>query len=247
MNGGDLPSLLDTISLALRLEPQVFSAVQTAPNGIWIALAVVALAGISEAVGQSLVLFLNHIRPARFGLALAINTATHMVGYAIWTLTIYGAGRALFGQEQSLLAVGSAVGLSYAPQIFSFFVLTPYLGNLFSIMLSLWSMLAVIVAIRVGMRLEIWQAVILASTGWILLQTVRRTIGRPLMRLQRWLASRAAGVSLDVRTQDIQRVRRRPTRTWYLQLESWRRRRTKLPAAETLPPPEGQPHARHPL
>ena len=61
MQSGDLPSFLQIVSMALRLDPQIFLAVQTAPNGTWIALAVVALAGVSEALGQSLVLFLNHI------------------------------------------------------------------------------------------------------------------------------------------------------------------------------------------
>src|SRR4051812_34202247 len=124
MQSGDLPSFLQIISMALRLDPQIFLAVQIAPNGIWIALSVVALAGVSEALGQSLILFLNHIRPSRFGLAVAIATATHMVGYVLWTMTIWLAGRALFQQDQPLLAVASAVGLSYAAQIFSFFVLT---------------------------------------------------------------------------------------------------------------------------
>jgi hypothetical protein len=80
------------------------------------------------------------------------------------------------------------------------------------------------------------------------------------MRLQRWLSSRAAGVPLKVGKGDVARVRRRPTRTWYLQLESWRRRRKHPPAAEvlaeslaesladalaeqSLAPVEGQPHA----
>ena len=243
MPSAELPSFLQIISMALRLEPEVFLAVQVAPNGIWVALAVVALAGVSEALGQSLILFLNHIRPPRFGLALAIATATHMVGYVIWTTTIWLAGRALFHQDQPLLAVASAVGLSYAPQIFSFFVLTPYVGNLFSIVLSLWSMLAVIVSIRVGMHLEIWQSVVLAGTGWILLQTLRRTIGRPVMRWQRWLASRAAGVSFVFRKQDVTRVRRRPTRTWYRQLDSWHRRRSKIVITDTPAQPEGQQHA----
>lgn len=243
MPSGELPSFLQIISMALRLEPQVFLAVQVAPNGIWVALAVVALAGVSEALGQSLILFLNHIRPARFGLAVAIATATHMVGYVIWTMTIWLAGRVLFHQDQPLLAVASAVGLSYAPQIFSFFVLTPYMGNLFSIALSLWSMLAVIVSIRVGMHLEIWQSVVLAGTGWILLQTMRRTIGMPVMRWQRWLASRAAGVSFVFRKQDVTRVRRRRTRTWYRQLDSWHRRRNKIVVVEAPAPPEGQQHA----
>ncbi len=100
-----------------------------------------------------------------------------------------------------------------------------------------------IVSIRVGMHLEIWQSVVLAGTGWILLQTLRRTIGRPVMRWQRWLASRAAGVSFVFRTQDVTRVRRRPTRTWYLQLDSWHRRRSKIVVTENPAPPEGQQHA----
>ena len=177
-----------------------------------------------------------------FGLALAIATVSHFLGYLLWTLTIWWAGGALFGQEQSLPAVASAVGLAYAPQIFSFFVLTPYMGNLFGVILSLWSMAAVIIAVRVGLRLETWQAVTLAITGWALLQTMRRTVGLPIMRVQRWLASRAAGVSLDLGAKDLQSVRRRRTRTWYWQLDSWGRRRAKvttpgeLPAAPVPPP-----------
>lgn len=239
---GDLSSFFNTIALALRLQPEVFRAVQTDPAGIWVALAVVIVAGFSEATGQSVVLFLNHIRPARFGLALALAATSHLLGYVLWTLTIWLAGGALFDQDQPLLAVASAVGLAYAPQIFSFFVLTPYLGNLFSVILSLWSMAAVIVAVRVGLRLEVWQAVTLAITGWALLQTMRRTLGRPLMRVQRWLSSRAAGVPLRLGAHDLQRVRRRPSRTWYLQLDSWRRRRIKPPAAgEPAAPPAPAP------
>jgi hypothetical protein len=246
----DLPSFLRTVAMALRLQPEVFSAVQADPAGIWVALAVVAMAGFSEATGQSLVLFINHIRPSRFGLALAIASASHFLGYLLWTLTIWLAGGALFGQQQPLLAVASAVGLSYAPQIFSFFILTPYLGNLFGVILSLWSMAAVIVAVRVGLRLEMWQAVVLAITGWALLQTMRRTIGRPVMRMQRRLANRAAGVTLELGAKDLLRIRRRPTPTWYLQLESWGRQRSKpalpietpaAPVAPEGPPQTGQP------
>lgn len=237
MPDAGLPSFLETIALALRLQPEVFRAVQNDPGGIWVALAVVTLAGFSEATGQSVFLSINHIRPARFGLALALAAGSHFLGYLLWTLTIWLAGGALFGQEQSLPAVASAVGLSYAPQIFLFFVLTPYLGNLFSVILSLWSMAAVIVAVRVGLRLETWQAVMLAITGWALLQTMRRTLGRPLMRVQRRLASRAAGVPLNLEAKDLQDVRRRRTRTWYRQLDSWGRRRVKTPAAAEAPPP----------
>jgi hypothetical protein len=235
MDNGGLPAYLNTLSMALRLDPSIYVAIQTSPIGIWVALSVVVLAGISEATGQSLVLFLNHIRPARFGFALALATLSHIAGYGIWSLTIWAAGRLLFGADQPLIAVASAVGLAYAPQLFSFFVLTPYLGNAFGVVLSLWSMLAVIIAIRAGLLLETWQAIVLAVTGWILLQTTRRTIGGPVLRLQRWLSSRAAGVDLTVRPNDLAGVRRHPIRTWYTQLESWRMRRRPVINSETTP------------
>ena len=91
-----------------------------------------------------------------------------------------------------------------------------------------------------------------------LLQTIRRTVGRPVMRMQRWLANRAAGVTLELGAKDLRRIRRRRTRNWYWQLDSWGRRARRAAASETpLPPippippvtpvapvaPEGQPHA----
>jgi hypothetical protein len=81
------------------------------------------------------------------------------------------------------------------------------------------------------------------------------------MRLQRRLANRAAGVTLELGAKDLGRVRRRRTRTWYWQLDSWRLRAKLTPAGETSAPPvppvapvapmtpgapEGQPHAGRP-
>lgn len=232
---GEFSSFVTVLGQALRLDPSIYTAVQMAPAGIWIALAVVLLAALSESAGQSVVLFINRVRPPRFILALLIAVVTNLAGYVIWTSTIWLAGRLLFGSTPALVAVFSAVGLAYAPQIFSFFVLTPFLGNVFGVVLSLWSMLAVIVAVRAGLLLETWQAVLLAIVGWVLLQTVKRTVGRPVLALQRWAASRAAGVALVAQTRDLPRLRRRPVRTWYMQLESWRQQLSAVPPAEHPP------------
>lgn len=242
MTLGDPSTFFSTIWQALRLNPTVYASVQDAPGGMAIAVAVVLLAGFSEAVGQSLVLFLNHVRPARFGLALLLATLSHIAGYVIWTLTIWLAAGLLFGVRAPLLAVASAVGLAYAPQIFSFFILTPYLGNAFSVLLSLWSMLAVVLAVRIGVGLQTWQAVVVAGMGWLLLQVMRRTIGLPVLHIQRWMAAHAAGVALDVRPRDVLNLRRHRARTWYTQLESWRRRRGFIVLPPDQTPVGGQTH-----
>lgn len=217
------------VGQALRLQPEVYAQIQTMPGGLLLALVVVVLANLSEAGAQSIVLFLNHVRPQRFGLALAISFFSHFGGYLLWTTTIWLAGNALFGQNQPFYNVASVVGLAYAPQIFSFLVLMPFLGNGIGMALSLWSMLAVVLAVRAGFAIETWQAVMLAAVGWTLVQLMRRTAGRPVQRIERWLTSHAAGVPLVVHPRDVRDVRRRSP---YHLLAQWEQRRQRRARGE---------------
>ncbi len=54
-----------------------------------VALWIVVLASISEAMGQSIVLFINRVRPKRYMLALGISTASNMIGYLLWVGVIW--------------------------------------------------------------------------------------------------------------------------------------------------------------
>jgi hypothetical protein len=228
---------------ALLLDPAVYQRVQSQPQGISYALAVVVLAGLSGLAGQSFTLFLNRVRPSRFGLALLISLGSYVAGYFIWTTTIWTLGSLLLGELQPYWAMAAAVGLAYAPQIFSFFEVIPFLGYGFWAGLSLWSMLAIVVAVEVGLGLPAWQALVLAAVGWLLLQALHRTVGVPVVRLQGYVQRHLAGVSLEIRPRDVTRVRRRPSRTWYEQLESWRRRPRTNPD-ETPPAQPKSPEGR---
>ena len=95
-----LPSLWQTIQHALGLDQAIFTAVQQAPEGLWLAGMIVCLAGLSEAVGQSIVLLINRVRFKRFVLALLIATISHFVGYLLWTTTVWLVGGYLFERTQ---------------------------------------------------------------------------------------------------------------------------------------------------
>ncbi len=213
-------NLGQTIQQAMQLDAAIFAEVQRSPHGIVIALFVVLVAGLSEAVGQSVILFVNRVSPRRFIFALATTAANHVVGYLLWTVTIWLVAYYVFGRMPPLVAVASAVGLAYAPQLLAFFELTPFFGNSFSILLSLWSTMAIVVAVRVGMGLETWQAVAVSGLGWLIIQLWRRTIGRPLYGLGRWLQRRAAGVALEYTPQDLAALRRYPA--WLESFDTWR-------------------------
>jgi hypothetical protein len=217
-----MPPIWQTIQQAMRLNPAIFTEIQQLQGGLGVALLIVTLAGLSEALGQSVVLFINRLRPRRFILALMITAASHMVGYLVWTVTVWLVGVYVFGQQVSLSAVACVVGLAYAPQTLAFFELTPFLGNPFSIILSLWSMVAIIIAVRVALTLELWQALLASGLGWIAIQLWRRTIGRPIYALGRWLQRRAAGVPLEFTLADLALLRRQPA--WLKNLDTWRTR-----------------------
>ena len=201
-------SLWNAISSALSLDSLVFTELLTAPNGIRIALITVLLAGFSEAFGQSVVLFINRVMPGRFWLALIISTISHMAGYLLWSAVVWLAGSYLFDRVVPFGAVASVVGLAYAPRIFAFFTLIPFLGNTMSLLMSLWSMLAVVVALEVGLQLELWQAIVTGGAGWFLVQVWQRTLGRPVYAIDRWVKNFAAGVPLIFTMDDINRIRR---------------------------------------
>jgi hypothetical protein len=228
----EVPSLGEAILRALALDEDIFVAVQGSRQGLWIALIVVGLAGLSQALGQSLVLFINHVRPRRFLLAMIASTIGYMGGYGLWLVSVWLVGVYAFGIEISWTEVSASVGLAYAPQLLAFFELTPFLGNPFGVLLSLWTLLAIVIGVRAGFGLETWQAVATSGLGWLLLQGWRRTLGAPIDALGRWIEQRAAGVPLRYGASDVPKLRRRPK--WMHNMAQWRRRRAEINAIQRL-------------
>lgn len=234
-----MPALLETIGRAWGLDPEIYRWVMLAAEGGWVALVVVALAGISEAVGQSVVLFLNRITPRRFVLALLLSAGTHVVGFFFWAATVWLVAAYLFDQTTAYNLLTRAMGLAYAPQILSFFVLTPYLGALFSLGIGVWSLLATLTAVQVALGLTVWEALACSGLGWLLLQGWRRTLGRPLLAFQRYLQRRAAGKPLQVTLADL---RTHKISTQLLQrMKLNRPRRAARPVEPPAPPPADSP------
>lgn len=208
MNPMLLPSLGEVIRRAMWFDPDIFAMTHQNRSGLWMALAIVALAGLSAAIGQSLVLFINRIRPWRFAVALLLSVVSYLAGYVVWTTAVWAVGVYLFGAQASWVALAAVVGLAYAPQILSFFELVPFFGNPFGILLSLWSMALVVAAVQVGLGLEAWQAVVAAGLGWLLYQLLRRTLGRPVYALWNWMEQHAIGVQLRYSVRDLPTLRR---------------------------------------
>lgn len=181
---------------ALWLDPAAFSQIISLPHGALIALVIVLVAGIAEAIGQSIVLFVNRVRPFRFILSLLIAAVLFAFTFVFWTLSTWGIAYVLFRQEISLLTTIQVMGLSYAPQLFSFLEALPYIGTPIAVLLTIWSLLALIVGLEVTTALDSWSLLVCTGLGWVVLQLLRRTLGQPIEAVGQWISNVVAGTTL---------------------------------------------------
>jgi hypothetical protein len=79
------------------------------------------------------------------------------------------------------------IGFAYAPQALNFLTLIPLLGEGIERILAVWSLLAVIVAVRQGLDIKTRWAVLICLVGWPLIQIAIGFVELIEQLLSRWL------------------------------------------------------------
>lgn len=146
------------------------------------ALLIVLLAGLSTALGQSVMLLASRVAPRRFLRSLVVQAVVFAVGFLLWSLAIWLGSRYLFGADQAFSTTVIAIGVGYGPFLLSFFVLVPYLGSFFSLLLSVWALLAILVTTRDLLDLTLLQTLVTGGLGWLLMHALNRLAGGPLLQ-----------------------------------------------------------------
>ncbi|EDZ92772.1 MULTISPECIES: Yip1 family protein [Limnospira] len=181
---------------ALSLNRDAFVEINILPLGRGLALTIVLVAGVSQAIGQSIVLFINRVRPFRFVLSLGMAAILFVFTFWFWAASIWLVHNAIFNSGLNLQATITTLGLSYAPQILRFIVGLPYFGVPIGVFLSIWSLLAEVTAIKAVTNFDTWATFSSVGLGWVLLQILQRTIGSPLMILGQKLTNLVAGTEV---------------------------------------------------
>lgn len=179
---------------AMAFDGSAFAALEAHAQGLRLALITLFLAGLSSALGQSLVLVANRVRPTRFVASLLLSATLFVLTAAFWSTSLWVLAARLFDAPRPLATAVRTVGLAHAPQTFAFVVLVPYFGSGLGVALSVWTFLAIGVGARATFGLPLDAALASAALGWLLLQVLQRTVGRPVVaftrRLRGWTAGR---------------------------------------------------------
>ena len=192
----DLAAAAELIRDVLRMTSGFAETVVTTPGAGRLAVIVVVLAGLSESVGESVVLFANRVKPKHFVRSLFISAFIFAFTYFFLAASIWAVARLFFVPDASFRQIATVVALAQAPRLCGFLVFLPYFGLATSVLLWIWGLLATTVGVVELLALTAWQAAAVVALGSLLLLTLQRTIGRPLLALARIARRRAAGVDL---------------------------------------------------
>lgn len=179
--GGFLAAMWDVTGGVLSLDPAVFTTVLSTAGGGWVALAILFVAGISDMLGQSVVLFANRVSPRRFWVSVFLSALLLAFSVVVWAVSIWLVVRFIFALNGLLSNIFILVALSQAPLVFGFLSLMPYLGNLIYHLVRLWSLLALVVAVKAVAAAVFWQGILACLIGWLFVEFI---IHMPFLRIK---------------------------------------------------------------
>ncbi|MEX0268307.1 CAAX protease [Leptolyngbyaceae cyanobacterium UHCC 1019] len=186
----------DLLGGVFSLSLEAFGEIAALTRGVPLAVLVVLFAGLSLGVGQSIILFINRVKPIRFVFSLLLNAVLFTFGFlflAFSTWLICLLPWSVYVPFNTLIKV---FGFSYAPQLFSFLGALPYAGLPILNVLSVWRLLAAVVGFEAAAGVDGATAFGYVAFGWVVLQFLEGSIGQPIAKLGQQLSERVAGVDL---------------------------------------------------
>jgi hypothetical protein len=169
-NNKSKPGIFKTLRNALTLNGDFYENAHNTPTNRRIALIIVILAALSRAVGSAAILLINLTSVPGVLIVLLIDIIALILGYYFWTFSIWKIGQWLKPIDPTYNDLLSPIGFAYAPQVLNFLTVIPLLGRPIELILSLWSLLTVIIAIREGLDITTTKAMLICLLGWPFIQ-----------------------------------------------------------------------------
>jgi predicted Abi (CAAX) family protease len=201
-----LNSLGNLIGGAFLLSQDAFQTVVRLRQGQTIALLVVLFAGLSLGIGQSIILFINQVKPIRFVFSLLLTAILFVFGFLFLVSSTWLIGWLPGFTRLPWSVLVRALGLSYVPLLFSFLGAMPYAGVPILNLLAVWHLLAMVVAVSALTPESLPNALVYVAFGWVMLQLLKGTIGQPIANLGNRLMRKVAGVEVVSRRSQLKQL-----------------------------------------
>ncbi|MBD2593596.1 YIP1 family protein [Nostoc spongiaeforme FACHB-130] len=179
-------SLCSTLQYALALDSNFYENAHNTKRNRILALSIVILAAVSHAIGSGVILLINRATIFALLTGILIDAIAIVAGYYFWTFTIWKIGQWLKPIDPTYNDLLIPTGFAYAPQVLNFLTLIPLLGRPIELILAVWSLLAIIVAVRQGLDITTQRAAFICLVGWPLIQIAIGSVQVLEQQLVRW-------------------------------------------------------------
>jgi len=164
----DTNSLIQNMIRAAKLDVDFFNAVEHDESKNQEALTVVIIVAIISAIGSAAAgFFSNGLTAALMGLVFSLLMV--IVGYYIFAYLSHFIGTKFFGGTAEVGEVLRTFGYAYSPQVLGILAIIPCLGALASLIGSIWSLVAGVVALREAMDFDTTKAILTAVIAWVIM------------------------------------------------------------------------------
>jgi hypothetical protein len=150
---------------AARLEVAIYEEVEADRAATLQAMAVVFLASIAAGIGS--------VGVGPGGLRNIVMTGVgSLASWVIWAFMTYVIGTRLLPEPQTQADTGQlmrTLGFAQAPGVARIFVGVPAIGPLVLLIVSLWMLVAMIIAVRLALDYQsTWRALAVCVIGWVI-------------------------------------------------------------------------------
>ena len=138
-----MASLGQRMAGAMQADAATFEEIENDPNAMGQAVTVILLAGVAALIG-------NIFRSGITGGIMALIIA--LIGYAIWAVLVTVIGTKLMPEpttKADFAETFRTIAFAASPGIFNVLAIIPFLGPLISFVISLWSLVIMVIAVRV--------------------------------------------------------------------------------------------------
>ncbi|MEM9495959.1 MAG: hypothetical protein AAGA09_08135 [Pseudomonadota bacterium] len=176
---------------AMKFSTEAFRRAATNAEAQTAAVFIAFFAGVSEMLGQSVILVINRTPLYRFLASLAFTGATYVVTALTWAACAIAiaplTGESAFGAV-NIAAISGVVFLAFAPRLLGVFSIAPYFGVALGNLLEVWAMMLAIFGLHAALDLSYAAAAVCGGAGWVVSFGLRsffgRVLNKPLARLR---------------------------------------------------------------
>jgi len=174
--------LVSRMIRAAKLDESLYEEVEIDPTATTQALIVVVIASVCSGVGSGLEALIFgplslQLKLLGFVTNLVVSSLLSLLGWGIWSFITYFIGTHVLDGTATYEELLRCIGFSDAPSALSILSFIPMLGGLILLVAWVWSLIAMVVAVRQALDFSTGKAIATCIVGWVAIVIILVVIG----------------------------------------------------------------------